>query len=132
MCTCRGGFLRYTTSYSYSFGWIQCLYICRRPDSVSKNTHHGKTKRIRYQCIPFFCFTLKIAKIVITALMNCLCSLDQTILLRKKLVSTTVRALRNLFCGLMNLGQKNRAVDSTSMNDQSSRSHRCVQIRFVS
>jgi kinesin family protein C2/C3 len=33
---------------------------------------------------------------------------------------------------LMNLGQKNRAVGSTAMNDRSSRSHRCVQIKFIS
>ncbi|KAK2456683.1 P-loop nucleoside triphosphate hydrolase superfamily protein with CH (Calponiny) domain-containing protein [Trifolium repens] len=45
-------------------------------------------------------------------------------------VGVNYRALRNLFCGLMNLGQKNREVDSTAMNDRSSRSHRCVQIRI--
>jgi hypothetical protein len=45
MCTSRGGFLRYATSDSYSFGWIQCLYICLQPDRVSKNTH--TTVRLR-------------------------------------------------------------------------------------
>ncbi|WJX29364.1 hypothetical protein P8452_18015 [Trifolium repens] len=45
-------------------------------------------------------------------------------------VGVNYRALRNHFCGLMNLGQKNREVDSTVMNDQSSRSHRCVQISY--
>ncbi|KAK2407803.1 P-loop nucleoside triphosphate hydrolase superfamily protein with CH (Calponiny) domain-containing protein [Trifolium repens] len=42
-------------------------------------------------------------------------------------VGVNYRALRNLFCGLMNLGQKNREVDSTAMNDWSSRSHRYIR-----